>query len=93
MSLSLRAHAVTIAVAVLVVPAQAWAQQAPSSPSFAQLAGGDGCVMQEGFSVNGCGAARGLGHMTAVAVSPDQRNVYVTGVGYQYGSLHPTGSS
>ena len=78
--------AVTTIVAVfLVVPGSALAQG--SSSSFSQLAGERGCVTQEpplpfgGEAFEGCGDARGLLSPYAVAVSPDDKHVYVASSG------------
>ena len=78
--------AVTTIVAVfLVVPGAALAQG--SSSSFSQLAGERGCVTQEaplpfgGEAFEGCGNARGLLSPYAVAVSPDDKHVYVASSG------------
>ena len=78
--------AVTMIVAgMLVLPASALAQ-GPSS-SFSQLTGAEGCMTQEpplsdgGEVLDGCGRARGLMDAWAVAVSPDDKHVYVASAG------------
>ena len=69
----------------LAAPASALAQG--SSSSFSQLAGERGCVSQEPplpfdeDPFEGCARARGLLGASAVAVSPDDRNVYVASSG------------
>ena len=81
---------VTMIVAgVLALPASALAQG--SSSSFNQLTGADGCVTQEpplpgdDESPEGCGRARGLLNALAVAVSPDDKHVYVASSGTDNG--------
>jgi 6-phosphogluconolactonase (cycloisomerase 2 family) len=77
--------AVTMLLAgLLVLPASASAQ----SSSFSQLSGESGCILQEqpvpGDSedqIDGCGHARGLLKAFAVAVSPDDKHVYVASSG------------
>jgi 6-phosphogluconolactonase (cycloisomerase 2 family) len=89
MSLAARACVGTVAAAFLTLPAAALALQTSGPPSFAQLAGVQGCVVQEGTEENpGCATARGLGNVTGVALSPDERHLYVTAAGglQQFGS-------
>jgi DNA-binding beta-propeller fold protein YncE len=83
--------AVTTIVAVLVVlPGSAFAQG--SSSSFAQLAGERGCVTQEpplpfdGEALEGCDRARGLLSAFSIAVSPDDKHVYVASAGTDEGT-------
>ena len=70
---------------VLAAPASALAQG--SSSSFSQLAGERGCVAQEPplpFNqdpLEDCARTRGLLGASAVAVSPDDRHVYVASSG------------
>ena len=70
---------------VLAAPASALAQG--SSSSFSQLAGERGCVAQEPplpfdqDPLEDCARTRGLLGASAVAVSPDDRHVYVTSSG------------
>ncbi len=72
-------------LALAVLPASAAAQG--TSSSFAQLTGADGCVTQEpplplsGDAVEGCARARGLLSAYSVAVSPDDKHVYVASAG------------
>lgn len=86
-------------IAVLAVaPATASAQDPATSGSFAELAGEAGCMVQAGVltdelyvsgedSLKGCDKGRGLIFSQAVAVSPDDRNVYVVAGGSRtYGS-------
>jgi DNA-binding beta-propeller fold protein YncE len=74
-----------IVAGVLALPATAAAQD--SSSSFSQLTGANGCVTQEpplpgdGDVVEGCGRARGLLGAFAIAVSPDDKHVYVASGG------------
>jgi DNA-binding beta-propeller fold protein YncE len=74
-----------IVAGVLALPASALAQD--SSSSFSQLTGENGCVAQEpplpggGDVLEGCGRARGLLSAFAVAVSPDDKHVYVASSG------------
>jgi len=82
---------VTMMVAgVLALPASALAQG--SSSSFSQLTGADGCVTQEpplpgdDEAPEGCGRARGLLNALAVAVSPDDKHVYVASYGTDNGN-------
>ena len=82
--------AVTMIMAgVLALPASALAQGASSS--FSQLTGENGCVSQEpplpgdGEAPDGCARARGLLSALTVAVSPDDKNVYVASAGADSG--------
>ncbi len=83
--------AVTMIVAgLLVLPASALAQD--SSSSFSQLSGENGCVAQEtplpggdDENIDGCGHARGLLNAFSVAVSPDDKHVYVASSGADTG--------
>jgi DNA-binding beta-propeller fold protein YncE len=74
-----------IVAGVLVLPATAFAQG--SSSSFSQLTGEAWCVTQEPPIPDGdeviddCGRARGLLDAWAVAVSPDDKHVYVASAG------------
>lgn len=43
-----------------------------------QLSGNDGCVVWDGDPITGCAQAPGLQGPTALAISPDGKNVYVT---------------
>ena len=67
------------------LPAAAHAQG--TSSSFAQLTGADGCVSQEPplpfetEALDGCSRARGLLDAYSVAVSPDDKHVYVASSG------------
>ena len=83
--------AVTMIVAgLMAVPASALAQD--SSSSFSQLTGANGCVSQEpplpgdDEALEGCGRARGLLNALAVAVSPDDKHVYVASSGADTGT-------
>ena len=53
------------------------------SASFRQLVGSAGCLVEPGAGEGGddCGTAGGLDAAVAVAVAPDQRNVYVASRG------------
>jgi DNA-binding beta-propeller fold protein YncE len=68
----------------LAVPGSALAQ---GSPSFSQLTGEQGCVTQEppllfgDEPLAGCARARGLIQAHGVAVSPDDKHVYVASAG------------
>ena len=79
----------------LAAPASALAQG--SSSSFSQLAGERGCVAQEPplpfdqDPLEDCARARGLLGASAVAVSPDDRHVYVASAGTRRASAR-TGS-
>jgi 6-phosphogluconolactonase (cycloisomerase 2 family) len=72
-------HYPLVAVVVLVIePGSAMAQEG----SFNQLTGERGCVVQVGSdSLESCARAPGLASANAVAVSPDQRHVYVAAGG------------
>jgi 6-phosphogluconolactonase (cycloisomerase 2 family) len=76
----------TMVAGLLVLPVSASAQD--SSSSFSQLSGENGCVLQEppvpggdAEEIEGCGHARGLLGAAAVAVSPDDKQVYVVSGG------------
>ena len=78
--------ALTMIVAgALALPTSALAQD--SSSSFSQLTGDSGCVSQEPplpgdeDAPDGCARARGLLNAWTVAVSPDDKNVYVASAG------------
>jgi len=75
-----------IVAGALALPASAAAQG--TSSSFAQLTGADGCVTQEPplpSSIDepeeGCARTRGLLNAYSVAVSPDDKHVYVAASG------------
>ena len=55
----------------------------PSRPAFDELVGSAGCLVQPAAGEGGddCGTAGGLDAAVAVAVAPDQRNVYVASRG------------
>ena len=78
-----------IVAGMLALPASALAQGASSS--FNQLTGADGCITQEpplpgdDEAAEGCGRARGLLNALAVAVSPDDKHVYVASSGADNG--------
>jgi 6-phosphogluconolactonase (cycloisomerase 2 family) len=71
--------------AIFVSAAQA--QEFPASASFAQLSGEDGCLVWQPDSSDGeCGLARALNGPVALAVAPEQRQVYVASAGGVDGS-------
>ena len=81
-----RRTALTAAAAVLLaaalLPARAGAQAPPGASAIAQLAGTDGCTMQIGHDVDhGCARAGGLEEARSVALSPDDRFVYLAAGG------------
>jgi DNA-binding beta-propeller fold protein YncE len=86
-----------IVAGLLAAPASALAQG--SSSSFNQLSGEQGCVTQEpplpfdDEALENCGRTRGLLRAHGVAVSPDDRHVYVTSVGNGLGSNAVAGFS
>ncbi|HEX2016260.1 MAG TPA: beta-propeller fold lactonase family protein [Solirubrobacteraceae bacterium] len=65
------------AVAIAVAASQGAAQAPMNSSGFGQLPGAGGCTMQEGSTLNGCAAGKGLAGAAAVLVSPDGKQVYV----------------
>ena len=74
-----RAAAVVVLAVALAPPGEAGAQS-----SFAQLAGLDGCIAQmlpDSETGGRCADGNGLMQAEAVAVSPDQANVYVAASG------------
>jgi DNA-binding beta-propeller fold protein YncE len=82
--------AVMTIVAGLLFPVSAFAQDASSS--FSQLSGTNGCVAQEtplpggdDENIEGCSHARGLLSAFSVAVSPDDKHVYVAASGADTG--------
>lgn len=69
--------AASIIAGPLAAPAGA---DAPMNASgFGQLPGSAGCIVQEGSpsGLGGCGSGKGLAGATAVALSPDAKNLYV----------------
>ena len=62
----------------------------PATGSLTQLPGAAGCIASEGAAAAGCAAGRGLTGATAVAISPDGKNVYVTGFELDTGGGSPT---
>ena len=50
-----------------------------STGELSQLAGNDGCIASDQAPLAGCASAPGLIGPTAIAISPDGKNVYVTG--------------
>jgi 6-phosphogluconolactonase (cycloisomerase 2 family) len=75
--------AVVLAAGALVFGAAPASAQDPGS--FNQLSGRSGCIAQIGADVGFCARASGLFDANAVAVSPDQRHVYVASGGTSTG--------
>src|SRR4051812_18866346 len=71
----------------------ALAQSSPAASSFAQLTGERGCILQAGINLDpdeydlpaGCGRASGLVRARGIAMSPDDKQVYVVSGGTPFG--------